>query len=224
MNFDDVNNRIITIRNQAVLLDADVAAIYGVQTMHINQAVKNNPGKFPEGYIFELSKQEWRDLRALIIANGCKSDRSEHLIKCFDKMLINNNKSRNYLKSYVVPKAFTEKGLYMLATILKSQRATDATIAIVEAFAKMRELTSNLAILSTMEPEVIKPEIIEKTGGLLNDLLFTHFPATSSETSLEFNIGLIKGTRTIKSENGALQDKMDRMEKMIEEIKEQLKK
>ena len=62
----------------------------------------------------------------------------------------------------------------MLATILKSERAIDATIEIVEAFAKLRELQSNIALLNTVEPEIIEPEVIEKTGGLLNDLLFSH--------------------------------------------------
>ena len=91
-----------------MLLDSDVAALYGVETREINQAVKNNPNKFPKGYVFELYDREIRSLRS--------------------KILTANPKSR------VLPKAFTEKGLYMLATILKSERATQTTIAIVETF------------------------------------------------------------------------------------------
>lgn len=108
----EVENKIITLRNQQVILDSDVAELYGVQTKEINQVVRNNPEKFPEGYIFEL----------------CEVEKSE-LVKIFDRF----NRLKHSTSS---PKAFTEKGLYMLATILKSPQAVETTIAIVEAYAK----------------------------------------------------------------------------------------
>jgi hypothetical protein len=144
----------------------------------------------------------------------------------------------NLEKTRVLPKAITEKGLYMLATILKSPQATQATIAIVEAFAKLKELTNNIAILNSIDPEVIEPEIIEsaveKTGGLLNDLFFSGLP-TSAETSVELNLGLIKTKRTIKSEpmhevqarrsqNSTMQDKIDNIERMVLDLKNQMSK
>lgn len=82
-----------TLRNQQVILSNHVAELYGVETREINQAVKNNPDKFPEGYIIELNKKE-----------------KEEVIKNFDNL-------GNLLYSPAPPKAFTEKGLYMLATI-----------------------------------------------------------------------------------------------------------
>lgn len=83
----------------------------------INQAVKNNPDKFPTGYLIECNKTE-----------------KIELVKKFDRF--------NSLKhSTALPTAFTEKGLYMLATILKSNKATQTTIAIVEAFARTKELS-----------------------------------------------------------------------------------
>ena len=95
----DVEERMIVLRKQLVLIDADVAELYGVQTKEVNQAVKNNPKKFPYGYIFELDKYE-----------------KEEVVKNFDHL--------NNLKfSKVAPTAFTERGLYMLATILKGERA-----------------------------------------------------------------------------------------------------
>jgi hypothetical protein len=97
--FSQVQSRIIALRNQRVILDSNVAELYGVETREINQAVKNNPDKFPKGYVFELEKSE-----------------KEEVIKNFDKL------PSKYSPS--IPKAFTEKGLYMLATILKSLRAT----------------------------------------------------------------------------------------------------
>lgn len=95
----EVENRIITLRDQQVLLDSDVADLYGVQTKVVNQAVRNNLEKFPEGYIFELDETE-------------KSE----VVKNFDHL-------QKLKFSPQFPKAFTEKGLYMLATILKSPKA-----------------------------------------------------------------------------------------------------
>jgi predicted XRE-type DNA-binding protein len=192
-----IEDKIIQIRKQNVMLDRDVAEIYGVQTMRVNEAVKNNPDKFPEGYILEVQSAE-----------------RQELIENFDRFAS--------IKHSISTKAFTEKGLYMLATILKSPQATKATVEIVEAFAKMRELSRNIAMISSMEPEIIEPEIVEKTGNLLSDMLFSHLPKTSEETSLEFNFGVVKGKKTIKSDNGALQTKIDRMEKMMEEINKKL--
>ncbi|CAM4447481.1 MAG: hypothetical protein LEGION0398_MBIBDBAK_00682 [Legionellaceae bacterium] len=59
----DVQSKLIDIRNQKVLIDADVAELYGIETKRINEAVKNNPEKFPEGYLFELNKKEWEALK-----------------------------------------------------------------------------------------------------------------------------------------------------------------
>jgi len=198
INFDDVNTKIITIRNQSVILDSDVATLYGVQTRDINKSVKNNLDKFPEGYVFEIDNKEFEDLRWKF-------------------------STANLGMTRVLPKAFTEKGLYMLATILKSERATQTTITIVETFAKLRELSSNLIALSSTDVEVIEPEVIEKTGGLFNEIFFSGLP-TSAETSFEFNLGLMKGKRTVKSENPAIQNTLETLEKRIEQLEKTLKK
>ncbi len=113
----EVENRIITLRDQQVLLDSDVAELYGVETRDINKAVKNNPEKFPQGYIIELDTSEKTEL----VENFHRFNRQKH--------------------STSLPKAFTEKGLYMLATILKSPKAVQTTIAIVEAYSKLKELS-----------------------------------------------------------------------------------
>ena len=93
IRLNDVRDKIITIQNKNALLDSDVAWLYGVETKDINRAVKNNPDKFPDGYIFPVSETE-------------KSE----LVKNFHRF-------GNLKHSTVFPKAFTEKGLYMLATI-----------------------------------------------------------------------------------------------------------
>ena len=112
----NIENKIIEIRDQQVILDFDVAELYGVVTKRVNEAIKNNPEKFPKGYIFELTKQEWREIRvAYNHSNNSDTDNYSDVVENFDHL-----KNRKY--SYVVPKAFTEKGLYMQATILKNEK------------------------------------------------------------------------------------------------------
>ena len=86
----DVESRIITLRDQQVILDSDVAELYDVQTKEINQAVRNNPDKFPKGYVLELSDNEKIEL----VKNFDRFERQKH--------------------TSVMPKAFTEKGLYIV--------------------------------------------------------------------------------------------------------------
>jgi hypothetical protein len=219
INFgDDVSNRIITIRNQNVLLDNVVAELYGVETKRVNEAIKNNPEKFPEGYVFKLKANEFDTLKQQI--TSLQLPVNHGVVENIDHPMTISNLSR------VLPTAFTEKGLYMLATILKSPQATRATIEIVEAFAKLKELQSNIAILNSVETEVIEPEVVESTSSLIKDLLFSHFPITSSETSVEFNIGVMKGKRTIKSEGSnvvqKMQNRIDKLEQTIEIINQKL--
>jgi phage regulator Rha-like protein len=103
-----------------------IANIYGVETKRINEAVKNNINKFPDGYIIDIDETEWQLLKS--------------------KYSTSNKGGKVKL-----PKAFTEKGLYMLATILKSKKATEATIAIIETFGKIRQLTKTIKDLSTVQ-------------------------------------------------------------------------
>ncbi len=200
IKFTEVQNKIISLREQQVILDSDVAKLYGVQTMRINEAVKNNPEKFPEGYLFSLSTEEKKEV-----------------IENFDNLKLKFSPS--------LPTAFTERGLYMLATILKSERATQTTIAIVEAFAKLREVARNLELLNNVTPETIEtiePEIIDNTGSLLDELLFSGSP-TSAETSVELNLlGVAKIKRTVKSEGSDLRQEISNLNKKIDEISKRL--
>merc|ERR1711941_173142 len=114
------------------ILDSEVAQLYGVETRDINKAVKNNPDKFPKGYIIELTKEE----KSEVVENF------HHLEKL---------KFSPYL-----PKVFTEKGLYMLATILKSDIATQTTIQIIETFTKLREFGTKYSDIVTQVKELEK--------------------------------------------------------------------
>ncbi len=173
VKFKSVEDRIIEIRDTQVILDSDVATLYGVETREINQAVKNNPDKFPEGYVFEIDKQELAHLRS--------------------KFLIANNP-----KNRAIPKAFTEKGLYMLATILKSKTATQTTIAIVETFAKLRELSRTVAELSNTTDQYQQKNLMQKSGDIIADVLGDDLQTTDTETSIELNFAVLKFKHTIK--------------------------
>jgi hypothetical protein len=172
VNFNEVEERIITLRGKNVLLDNDVAYLYGVQTKEVNQAVKNNPERFPDGYIFELQNTE-----------------KQQLVKNFDRF--------NRLKHVSSIKAFSEKGLYMLATILKSPRATQTTISIVETFAKIRELARTVAELSAAPEEFKQKALAQKGGAILGDILGDDLQVSAAETKYEINFALLKVTHTV---------------------------
>ena len=132
VRFEDVRDRIVTIRGKKVILDFAVAELYGVETREINQGVKNNPRKFPEGWVFDLDKKELEDLRSKFLTAKVSDNQG-------DKDLQSRNLTANLpsVKSRVMPKAFTERGIYMLATILTGDQAIDTTITIVDTFAKL---------------------------------------------------------------------------------------
>ena len=130
INIIEVESKLFFLRDQQIILDKDVAELYNVETKRINEAVKNNPEKFPEGYIISLTTEEWHSLRS--------------------KFSTLENLGRGQHIKYI-PRAFTEKGLYMLATILKSPNATKTTLAIVETFTKIRELSKTISLLPDVQ-------------------------------------------------------------------------
>ena len=171
-----VDGLIIQAQNQNVLIDADVARLYGVETKHVNQAVKLNPKKFPPGYVFPL-----------------KSSEKLELVKNFDRF-------ENLKRSSANPIAFTEKGLYMLATILKSPQAIATTISIVETFAKLRELTAAVAELSKSPDNETQKSLMQKSGEIMAELLDSGMPIKGAETSFEINLAVMKFKHTVKRE------------------------
>jgi len=122
-----IENKIYNIRDMQVMLDSDLAQLYGVETKRINEAVKNNLEKFPNDFMFELKEDEYENLKSKISTSSWGGRRTK-------------------------PKVFTEQGVYMLATILKSKVATDVTISIMRTFTKMRNfLISNASIFQRFE-------------------------------------------------------------------------
>ncbi len=169
-----VENKITTIRKQIVIADADVAELYCVETRRVNEAVRNNPDKFPEDYMFELTKSELRTLRSKISTTKV------------------SNKSRS------ATKVFTEKGLYMLATILKGEKVTEATFAIIETFAKVRELKRELVELHKETDKAVQEKKMQRFGEVLTDIVMPDLETSETESSLEINFHIGKIKHTVK--------------------------
>lgn len=180
---EQVKNSLVSLRGKDVILASDVAKLYGVETKAINQAVKNNPDKFPEGFVYELTKEEWTVLRSKILTLELMTGKGHH---------------PKYL-----PKAFTEKGLYMLATILKSPIATQTTLAIVNTFAEVRELKHRLLEVHDTESQQDKKIGMKRIGDILADLIMPDLETTETQSSLEFNfvIGKLKHSVTRQRKN-----------------------
>ena len=178
----EVEDRIEVIRNQEVIADADVAYLYGVETREVNQAVKNNPEKFPAHYMFELTPSELRDLKSKVLISN-----------------VSNNSRRG------ATKAFTERGLYMLATVLKGERARQVTFTIIETFFKVRELKRELLDLHKETDKQKQQSKMQHFGEVLTDIVMPDLQTSETESSLEINflIGKIKHTvKRVRKDKG----------------------
>lgn len=170
----EVEDRIAVIRNQEVIADADVAYLYGVETKRVNEAVRNNPDKFPLHYMFELNTNELRDLRSKISSTNVS--------------VMTRNST----------KVFTERGLYMLATVLKGDRARDITFAIIETFAKVRELKRELLELHKETDKAKQATKMQHFGEVLSDIVMPDLQTQETESSLELNFFIGKLKHTVK--------------------------
>ena len=115
-----IESRILTIRNQQVMIDRDLAELYGVETRILNQAVKRNIERFPNNYMFQLTEKEFTNWKSQFVTSNS------------DKMGLRRP-----------PFAFTEQGVAMLSAVLKSETAIQVSIQIMNAFVSMRHFLQN---------------------------------------------------------------------------------
>ena len=126
---ESIVSKIIFLRGEKVLLDRDLAVLYGVETKVLKQAVRRNIRRFPSDFMFELSKEEFEDWRSQFVTSNSV------------KMGLRYN-----------PMAFTEQGVAMLSSVLKSERAIEVNIAIMRAFVRLRQmLASNEELARKLE-------------------------------------------------------------------------
>ena len=182
------------VRGQKTLLDFHVAALYGVETKHVNEAVRNNPRKFPEGYVFELNKES-AVLRS-------KISTIEQSAETLETLRSNNSTlepvtGRGRYSKYNF-KAFTRKGLYMLATCLKSDRAADATVAIVETIDKVQTLKQVLLELHKETDKQKQASKMQHFGEVLTDIVMPDLQTQETESTLEINFFIGKLKHTVK--------------------------
>ena len=181
IRYHNIEDKIIVLRNTPVLLDSDVAEIYGVGTRRINEAVSNNPEKFPEGYMFEISTEE-----------------KIEVVENFDNPKIKF--------SPVLPKAFTEKGLYMLATILKSKKAVKTTFEIIETFAKIRDFSKTMNQIIEEPDEKKQKSLLKRGGEIISGIVSDNLlEVTGVQTTVELNLAMfLKLKRTTTKEKRKL--------------------
>jgi len=127
----EIRSHIVTLRGKEVMLDRDLAELYGVETKALNQAVKRNLKRFPSDFMFQMSSEEFENWRSQTVTSNS------------DKMGLRR-----------APYAFTEQGVYMLATVLKSDVAIEVNIAIMRTFAKLREFSKHYNALAKKIMEV----------------------------------------------------------------------
>lgn len=160
-----IENMIYEIRGKQVMLDENLAKLYQVETKRINEAVKNNPDKFPERFSWKLTDEEYNNLKSKISTSS-----------------LNGYGGRRKL-----PRVFTEQGVAMLSTILKSSVATKISISIMDAFVSMRKYISN----NLLEQNYIKNMVIRHDEEIkLLQSTFSKFEAISNEIFLKVRFGM----------------------------------
>lgn len=127
-----IQHKIYTLRGKQIMLDSDLAELYQVETKVFNQAVKRNSERFPEDFMFQLTEEEYENLRSQFVTSS-----------------LEQHGGRRYM-----PYAFTENGVYMLSAVLKSSIAIEVSIEIMRTFTKLREFTLHYNALSKQLLEV----------------------------------------------------------------------
>ena len=145
----------------------------------------NNPNKFPNGYTYTLNNHEVAEMRSKILTTSSETAENEKV-------------NINITKSHYNPTALTEKGLYMMATILKSEQATQTTIAIIETFAKTRYLKRELVALHNETDSTQASEKLKRFGAVIADLVMPDLETSETESTLELDFFIGKLKHTVK--------------------------
>jgi hypothetical protein len=130
LSIELIQNRIIRIRDEKVMIDRDLAGLYGVSTKALNQAVTRNRTRFPPDFMFRITKEER------------------------DELVTNCDRFRSLKHSSFMPRAFTEQGVAMLSSVLNSTRAIEVNIAIMRAFVQLRKISSTQKQLARKLQEI----------------------------------------------------------------------
>ena len=149
MNTEIIHNKIYEIRGHKVMLDYEIAEMYEVETKRINEQVKRNIERFPEDFMFQLTENEWVMMRSQIMTTSDSN---------WSQIATSSKKHRG--KSYM-PFAFTEHGVTMLASVLRSEKAVKVSIAVVRAFITLKQYIADRKNISK-QINSIKDELSER--------------------------------------------------------------
>ena len=185
--FETLESKLIVLRDELVLLDKDVSSLYGIEPKKLRQQLKRNLAKFPKDYAYQISDKE------------------------LDFMVSQNVTPSKKQYGGTNPWVFTEKGLYMVATILKSSNALNATFIIIETFAKVKELSRNINDIMKTTDESVQKELAQKSNKILEEIIDIDEEVFEGDedgeiiettTKFEFNLGFAKVSRSIKKITG----------------------
>ena len=143
---ETISNTIYYIRNQKVMLDRDLATLYGIETRVLKQAVRRNITRFPEDFMFELSKEEFQNLTSQIVTSSWGGNRKP-------------------------PFAFTEHGILMLSSVLNSEKAIQTNIQIMRIFSKVRQM---LLDTTEMKLDIVQIQKKLENQGKNIELIFSY--------------------------------------------------
>jgi ORF6N domain len=133
---ENIATLVHAVRGERVLFDADLAALYGVSTSALNQAVKRNRSRFPADFMFRLTDQEWSEIRSQIVTASSHRTMMSQIVTSSRRKLV------------TPPYAFTEQGVAMLSSVLRSPRAVAVNIAIMRTFVQLRRLMDSNRLLA----------------------------------------------------------------------------
>jgi hypothetical protein len=157
-----ISSLILNLRRQKVILDADLADFYGVPTKRLNEQVKRNADRFPEDFMFQLTAEEWKNLKSQFVTSSSEVSQIEGVLTNWSQIATSSTRHRG---AAYRPLAFTEHGAIMAATILNSSEAVAMSVFVVRAFIQMREhLVANSAILRRLAE--IDKTLLEHDSGL----------------------------------------------------------
>ena len=153
---EGIKNKIYTIRGVQVMLDSDLAEIYGYEVKALNQQVKRNINRFPEDFMFQLTREEIDSVKSQFVTSPNEDNlKSQFVTSSWGTLFEGQNGGARKL-----PYAFTEQGIYMLATVLRGQLAEQQSIFIMRAFREMKHFVQNNAHIF-VEIDNIKKHLLE---------------------------------------------------------------
>jgi len=188
-----LNLRVLVVRGHRVVLDSDLAALYGVQTKRLNEAVRRHAGRFPSDFCFPLASAEAAALRSQFATSNRQGPGQESIAADCTRSATSSSGRRGGRRS--LPWAFTEHGALMAATVLNSPRAVQMSLFVVRAFVRMREeLATGAVILRRLAEidrkllvhDVVLRDIYQKLRPLLRP------PPRSRRKEIGFHTGLQK--------------------------------